>query len=457
MIDEIGKQVKTFMGALLTGDVIFEKDAASQTHDKMALEFYPAEGDFAGKNRRQNAEDIKYAVDHSTEAYWQVDKELIFTFTNAACEKVSGGFKSEDFVGRSLLEFLTPEGIETLWRVNGLRLKNEAQGIKTDTIFHELQMRRKDGTYFWAGISASPRRDERGEVIGYQGIIRDISAYKQYEMERKRHEDLLKKAERMAAVGNMTGGVAHELNNVMAGILGYSELLLLQDKLDNNVIHKHVGNIIHSGERAAAIIQDLLVMSGRDCANRTPVNLNELIPDCLTKNEFKKLSERYPGIALNLDLEPSLQPVNGALTQLDKAIMNLLSLSCEKAGPGGVVSIVTRTVYLGRPINGYDNLREGEYVILSITDNGGGIADKDVSHVFEPFYVRKVMKKGVTGLELSVARDVIKDHDGFIDVKSNVGCGATFTIYLPVLHEDMQGNYHMMSRTNHSDKTKSIN
>jgi signal transduction histidine kinase len=259
-------------------------------------------------------------------------------------------------------------------------------------------------------------------------------------VERRKLEDLLIEAEKMAVVGKMAGDVAHELNNAMAGILGYSELLLAEHNLDG-VLHKHVGNIMDSGVRAAALVQDLLIMSGRDGASRKPVNLNKLVPACLKKNEFQKWSERYPDMALHVDLEPSLHYINGSLPQLDRSIMNLLAMACEQAGPIGAVSIATRTVYLGRPINGCDNLREGEYVVLSITHNGEGISDEDVSQIFEPFYISRVMKKGVTGLELSVAREVIKDHNGFIDMTSRIGCGATFTIYLPVSRRDVQGNH----------------
>jgi len=458
MLEKTGKHMERVQSESFAGAVILKEGAPYPVYGQWTAEGHRAEADLPAESRWKNDDDIRYMVDHSTEAFWQMDKELKFTFTNAACEKISGGIKKEDFIGRSLLEFLTPEGIEYLWKINGLRLNNEARGIKTDLVFYEIQMRRKDGSYFWAGISSCPRRNENGEVIGYQGIMRDIDHFKQYEADRKKLEALLAEKEKMAAVGELTSSVAHELNNVMAGIIGYSELLLFkEDDDDDKLFQKHVGNIIHSGERAAAMVQDLLVLSSKDRAAHKPVNLNELIPACLSKYEFKKISERYPGIALNLDLEPALHAVFGALSPLDKSIMNLLALSCEQAGPDGAVGIATRTVYLGRPVSGYDHLREGEYVVLSITDDGDGIADDDVLHIFEPFYIRKVMKKGVTGLELSVALEVVKDHNGFIGVTSKIGCGATFTVYLPVLPDGAKANDGVSPQKIHSDGPTSIN
>ncbi|MEE9911771.1 MAG: PAS domain S-box protein [Deltaproteobacteria bacterium] len=458
MIEEMRGQIENGHTALCVGEVISGEDIMGRRYDKKVKEGLTAEGNPAAEGGwKKNAEDIQNMVDHSAEAFWQVDRDLKFTFTNTACEKLSGGFKNEEFIGRSLLEFLTPDGIESMWRQNGKRLQDEARGIKTDLLFFELQMMRKDGTYFWAGISSSPLRNPKGDVIGYHGIMRDISAFKRHEAEQKRLENQLQKMEKMAAVGRLTGGVAHELNNTMAGILGYSELLLSQEDLAGADFYKNVGSIIHSGERAAAIIADLLAISGRDGASRRPVNLNDLILACMKKNEFLKISDQHPGITFKMDLEPALHHVAGVLPQLDRAILNLLSVSCEQAGPGGTVFVTTRTVYLGRPIDGYDSLREGEYVVLTITDTGHGIADEDVNRAFEPFYIRKVMKKGFSGLELSVAREVVQDHDGFIDVVSRIGSGSIFTLYLPVSHGDIQGHDFRMSRTKPSEAPAAIN
>lgn len=273
----------------------------------------------------------------------------------------------------------------------------------------------------------------------------DIRPFKQYGTERWPLEDALKQAEKMNAVQDLTVRIIHELNNIMTGILGYSQLLLMQPASDRNDFSRHVENIFRTGERATAIIQDLLVISRKDAPNRTPVNLNELIPGSLKMAAFKKIAERYPGITLHLDLEPSLAAVQGSRQQLDKAVGNLLCIAHEKAGAGGTVTISTRTVYLGRPMSGYEDLREGEYAALSVTDTGAGFADEDAHLIFEPFYIKKFMNKGVTGLELTVVREVVRDHDGFIDITGKIGCGATFTVYLPVLHPGTEGRYGRVS------------
>ena len=149
----------------------------------------PPEKDCAGTNDGKESKDIQYIVDHAFEAFWQVDTNFKITFTNAACGTVTGGFKSEDFIGRSLMDFLSPESIEKLYKGNSSRMNDEARGVQTALAFYELQMKRKDGTYCWVGISSSPIRDRSGKVIGYQGILRDISGFKKQETSRKRYEE----------------------------------------------------------------------------------------------------------------------------------------------------------------------------------------------------------------------------------------------------------------------------
>jgi PAS domain S-box-containing protein len=417
MVNETEKQFNYVKQTSFAADVIPEKDSAAT-------------------NDWKESKDIQYIVDHAFEAFWQVDTDFKITFTNAACGTVTGGFKSEDFIGRSLMEFLSPESIAKLHKGNRSRLNDEARGFQTALAFYELQMKRKDGTYCWVGISSSPIRDGSGKVIGYQGILRDISGFKKQETSRKRYEEAFNKAEKMSRLMNITNGVARELNHLMGGILAHGEILRSCDGTDSNAFHEHIGNIIDSGERAVTFIQDLLAVFRKDEENRQYINLNERVLACLKKNEMQKLSERHPGVTIKMDFEPSLQNVNASLSQLDKSILDLLSMSFQQAEHDGVISIATRTVYLGCPVRYEDNVREGEYVVLSISSTGGGLDDEHVGRVFEPFYAKKLMKKSVTGLELSIVREVIRDHHGFIDAYSKIGCGVSFVLYLPVLHED---------------------
>jgi PAS domain S-box-containing protein len=405
---------------------------------------YPFVDEQASQSMLKYAGAMKYMVGHAPEAFWQMDRELKFTYTNTACEKISGGFRAEEFVGRSLLEFLTPEGIEDLRSFHTARQSDEKRGIQTDVLFYELQMRRKDGSYFWAGISSAPMRDASGQIVGYQGIMRDISSFKQHHVEQKRLEDLLGKTEKMAALGYMAGSVAHELNNMLAGILGYSELLMLQDYSDDSVSQSHLRAIIENGENAVALLQDVLMMSRKEAGIRQSVQLNDLIPQYMQKQEFQNLMKRHK-VAIRLDLEVSLRDVVASASRLEKVVANLLLLSIQQAGPGGAVSIATKTLYLGCPAGDAKNISEGEYVVVSVTDTGAGIPDEAVSHIFEPFYFKKIAKFGATGLELVIVREVVKDHDGFIDVHSTTGSGTTFTIYLPVTRGKVRVNYHMMS------------
>ena len=163
----------------------------------------------------------------------------------------------------------------------------------------------------------------------------------------------------------------------------------------------------------------------------------------LFRSEFQHLIKRYD-VAIRLDFEASLHDVVASASRVEQAVANLLLLSIQQAGPGGVVSITTKTLYLGSPAGDNGSICEGEYVVVSITDTGNGIPDDVVSHIFEPFYFKKITKYGVTGLELVIVREVVKDHDGFIDVHSVTGSGTTFTIYLPVTRGKLRVNYHMM-------------
>jgi PAS domain S-box-containing protein len=266
-------------------------------------------------------------------------------------------------------------------------------------------------------------------------IAIDITERKQAEAERQKLAERLHRAEKMEALGIMAGGVAHDLNNVLGVLVGYSELLLLGMPEDSRQ-RKHVNNILLSGQRGAAIIQDLLTLARRNVDISEVVNLNTVVSDYCRTPEFEMLKTSHPKVSFEVTLEENLLNLRGSPLHLGKTVMNLVSNAAEATAAGGRVVVGTQNRYLDRPILGYDNMEEGDYVVLTVSDNGQGISQTDIGKIFEPFYTRKIMGRSGTGLGLAVVWGTVKDHRGYIDVKSEEGKGSIFTLYFPVTRDE---------------------
>ncbi len=271
------------------------------------------------------------------------------------------------------------------------------------------------------------------ELIGAQ--IAGAIANAQLFTERQRLEERLYRAEKMEALGTLAGGVAHDLNNVLGVLVGYSELLQMEIA-QGSLLRRHVSNILQSGQRAAAIVQDLLTLARRGVAVSEVVNLNDLISSYLKTLEFEKLKAYHPQVTFKTDLDKDLMNVRGSPVHLSKTVMNLLSNAAEAIADHGEVTLLTENRYLDKPIAGYDVIREGDYVVLGVSDNGKGISAQDMGNIFEPFYTKKVMGRSGTGLGLAVVWGTVKDHGGYIDVRSEEGKGSAFTLYFPVTREE---------------------
>ncbi len=280
--------------------------------------------------------------------------------------------------------------------------------------------------------------DEQGEADVLTGISLDMTDRKRLEEERLSLETRLHRAEKMEALGQLAGGVAHDLNNVLGVLMGYSELLLTEIPKESK-IRKHVNNILMSSEKGAAIIQDLLTLARRGVAVSEVVNLNRIVEDYLKSPEFENLKSLYPDITFSYTPEKSVLNSHGSPVHLEKTVMNLVSNAVEAIAGRGKVTIRLENRYLDRPIRGYDDIREGDYVVLTVADTGKGISPDDLGKIFEPFYTKKVMGRSGTGLGLAVVWGTVKDHHGYIDVQSREGAGSVFTLYLPATREESAG------------------
>ncbi|MBI5586306.1 MAG: response regulator [Deltaproteobacteria bacterium] len=241
----------------------------------------------------------------------------------------------------------------------------------------------------------------------------------------------------MEALGTLAGGVAHDLNNVIGIIVGYSELLLYEvDAL--SPIKPGLENILNGSQKAAAIVQDLLTLARRGVSARQAINLNEIIVACQNSLEFENLYSCNSLVTIRTDLEPALLNISGSTVHLGKAFFNLVANASEAMPNGGALTVKTFNQYLDRPIRGYDEIREGDYCVLSVSDTGEGIQATDLKRIFEPFYTKKIMGRSGTGLGLAVVWGTVKDHQGYIDVQSKESQGSTFTLYFPATREKIR-------------------
>ena len=279
-------------------------------------------------------------------------------------------------------------------------------------------------------------KDDQGRIIYYEGIAADVTQQRQAEEENRRLAERLIRAEKMEALGTLAGGVAHDLNNVLGIVIGYSEMLM--DEIDeSNPLRNDLVKIMEGGNRSAAIVQDLLTLARRGVQSTKVINLNAVITDYQKTPEFDNaISSNYKA-RIKTELEADLLNIMGSPMHLTKTIMNLVTNAVEAMSAGGMLTIITSNQSLDKPVCGYDTVNEGDYAVVSIADTGDGISDNDIKHIFEPFYTKKVMGRSGTGLGLAVVWGTVKDHNGYIDVQSEVGKGTTFTLYFPITREEI--------------------
>jgi len=266
--------------------------------------------------------------------------------------------------------------------------------------------------------------------------IRDISSYKRTEREKRDLEEKLLHSEKMEAIGALAGGVAHDLNNILGGLVSLPELILIDLPQDSH-LSKPMETIQKSGQKAAAIVQDLLTLARRGVAVNEVVNLNDIVSEYLISPEYSKLKEFHPNVETESDLARGLLTILGSPTHPSKSVMNLVSNAAEAMPSGGTISISTENRYIDCPIKGFDGAQEGDYVILGVSDTGIGISAEDMAKIFEPFYTKKVMGRSGTGLGMAVVWGTVKDHKGYIDVQSTEGKGTIFTLYFPVTRKEV--------------------
>lgn len=339
----------------------------------------------------------------------------------------------------------------TFLEKNDMKEESEILGKRDDEIFppdFAEVARRSDELALAAGrlvvLEESPRDriletrkfpvTLKSGKIGIGGIIRDITEVRQAEEETKRLGTALERASKLESLGTLAGGIAHDLNNVLGGVVSLPPLLLAQIPPDSPM-RRSLELIQKSGERAAAIVEDMLTLTRRGVATTSVVNLNEIVTTHCESPEYCKLRFFHQNVQFKMSLDDQLLNVIGSPVHLSKTVMNLLSNAAEAMPQGGTVTLKTENRYIDKPVRGYDEIREGDYSVLTMTDTGVGIPQGDIERIFEPFYTKKVMGRSGTGLGMTVVWGTVKDHNGYIDVRSEEGKGTIFSLYFPSTRE----------------------
>lgn len=261
-------------------------------------------------------------------------------------------------------------------------------------------------------------------------LQREIADRIQAEKEQQRLSSRLKTALKMEALGTLAGGVAHDLNNVLGGIIGHPDLLL--EKLpEKSTLRETIEAIKKSGLKAAAIVNDMLTLSRRRLESAEVINLNSVIADYCASPEFAMLKRYHPQCEIVVETDPALKNIQGSPFHLSKVLMNLVSNAAEAMPEGGRITISSEERQVQDGEGRYEAVKPGDYAVLRVQDSGIGIPPADIERIFEPFYSKKKLGRSGTGLGMAVVWGSVKDHGGYIDVHSIEGKGTTFTLYFP--------------------------
>jgi PAS domain S-box-containing protein len=385
---------------------------------------------------RESEEKYRGLVEDINEVVYATDTQAVVTYVSPNIESLSG-YKQSDVVGKSFAEFVYYEDLAD-------RIPQFKKVLSGNSEASEYRMTTRTGEIRWVRTAARPIL-KRGKVVGLRGILVDLTETKKAEEEKKKLEAKLQNAHKMEALGNLAGGVAHDLNNVLGGIVGYPGLLL-SDLPDNSPLQKPLRIIEKSGEKAAAIVQDLLTLARRAVAINEIVNLNEVIREQMKAPEHVLLCHYHPDVQFETRLDDNLMNISGSPIHLAKTLMNLLSNAAEAMSSGGTVIITTENRYVTRPIEGFDDIKEGHYAVLSVTDSGVGMSTEDKERIFEPFYTKKIMGRSGTGLGMAVVWGTVKDHGGYIEIDSKEGYGSIFSLFFPataVSEKQVRGMHNM--------------
>ncbi len=367
--------------------------------------------------RKQAEEALRltqFSVDNSTDAVYWIGPDAEFVYVNYAAVEASG-YSKEELLTMTVHD-ISPEFPVEVWPAHWAELKE-----KKSFVIHTIHQR-KDKSIYPVEITVNFIQFGGREINC--AIAKDIT-------ELKRLQELESRAARLETAGMIAGQVAHDFNNLLAPILAYPEFIRDELPRDNNA-HTFLDAIESAAKKIADINQDLLTMGRRGHYTQDIINLNRIVLQAV-----QEMESRPDAVACKTDLREDLMNIKGGDAQIHRMLTNLIVNAQDAIEDVGQITIKTENYYADNTSIAFGRVPRGEYVKLTVSDNGCGIQDDIIEKILDPFFSTKTAdRKRGSGLGLSVVDAVVKDHNGYLDLSSKVGHGTSFYIYFPVTRED---------------------
>jgi PAS domain S-box-containing protein len=367
----------------------------------------------ASEALRESQERFQDLYDNAPSAYFSVGTDGLIRRCNKHAEDLLG-YTVEELVGRPVLDLYTdtPAG-------KGLALEAFERFLTGQAIVdQELQMQRKDGAPVWVSLTVNVIRDAQGQVTESRSMAVDIT-------ERKQAEQAMIQASRLEATATLASGIAHRVNNLMVGVLGYAELLK-ESLADRPADTDMLATISRSAEQAGDLALQMLTFARGARFQPQSLNLNDVVQAVLGVQSRSLPAE----IGVELDMGTDLWDVAADPIQVNQVFLNLFENAVEAIEARGRITVATRNTVLDTEQAG---LNAGPYVCLSIQDTGRGMSTDTQTRVFEPFFTTKFEGRG---LGLAAVHGIVRNHGGHITVESEPGRGSTFAVYLAASHQE---------------------
>jgi two-component system, cell cycle sensor histidine kinase and response regulator CckA len=378
---------------------------------------------------RESESRYRLLAENITDVIWTADMNMNFTYMSPSVYR-SRGYTAEETMAQKVDEALTPRSLEIAKRVLVEQMKTEKAGEVDPrwTGIMELEFWCKDGSTAWSEVQLTFLRGPSNEPIGILGVGRDITERKKDLAEKKKLEIKLQQAQKMEAIANLAGGIAHQFNNALAVMAAHLDLLSLEFP-ENTLMFSHTEPMKDAVWRMTHLTSQLLAYARGGKYQARTLSLYDFIRETLplVKHTVK------PEIRVLPDLPPETWPIKADVTQMQMVLSAVLANASDAIEAEGVIRITAKNVRMSeKDLADYSGLPPGPYVVLTVQDNGKGMNEETRQRIFEPFFTTKFQGRG---LGMAAVYGIVKNHEGWTQVDSQPGKGTSIHFLLPAVSE----------------------